>query len=135
MTTNQNQSTDYHTLTELRQRKAQLLEDIAKDDKRVKALWAQLFYRPKTNDTPSQRITNMITTGGGILDGLILGWKLYRKFGKKGSIRIFGRRFCVGGFLSNDHLYTYPFFSSLLRSLLGKNRMAGHDGLSYKTED
>ena len=26
-------------------------------------------------------------------DGLILGWKLYRKFGKKGSIRIFGRRF------------------------------------------
>ena len=35
----------------------------------------------------------MITTGGGILDGLILGWKLYRKFGKKGSIRIFGRRF------------------------------------------
>ena len=69
------------------------LEDIAKDDKRVKALWAQLFYRPKTNDTPSQRITNMITTGGGILDGLILGWKLYRKFGKKGSIRIFGRRF------------------------------------------
>lgn len=93
MTTNQNQSTDYHTLTELRQRKAQLLEDIAKDDKRIKALWAQLFYRPKTNDTPSQRITNMITTGGGILDGLILGWKLYRKFGKKGSIRIFGRRF------------------------------------------
>lgn len=93
MTTNQTPSPEYHTLTELRQRKAQLLEDIAKDDKRVKALWAQLFYRPKTTGTPSQRITNMITTGGGILDGLILGWKLYRKFGKKGSIRIFGRRF------------------------------------------
>ena len=130
MTTNQNQSTDYHTLTELRQRKAQLLEDIAKDDKRVKALWAQLFYRPKTNDTPSQRITNMITTGGGILDGLILGWKLYRKFGKKGQTLL-----ALGGFLSNDFLYTYPFSSSLLCSLLGKNRMAGHDGLSYKTED
>lgn len=93
MTTNQTPSPEYHTLTELRQRKTQLLDDIAKDDKRIKALWSQLFYRPMTTGTPSQRITNMITTGGGILDGLILGWKLYRKFGKKGSIRIFGRRF------------------------------------------
>ena len=129
MTTNQTPSPEYHTLTELRQRKTQLLDDIAKDDKRIKALWSQLFYRPKTTGTPSQRITNMITTGGGILDGLI------GSVARRGLSAFSADAFSVGEFLSNDFLYTYPFSSSLLRSLLGKNRMAGHDGLSCKTED
>lgn len=92
MTTSQNQSQEYHTLTELRQRKAQLLDDLAKDDKRIRSLWTKLCYRPKADASPSQRLTSMISTGGSILDGLILGWKLYRKFGKKGPIRIFGKR-------------------------------------------
>lgn len=88
------QSSDYHTLTELRQRKAQLLSDIAQDDKKIKTLWTQLFYRPKPTGTPSQRLTSLVGTGGSILDGLILGWKLYRRFGgKKLSFSLFGKRF------------------------------------------
>ena len=93
MTTAQTHNPDYQTLTELRQRNAQLLSDIAQDDKRIKALWSQLFYRPKAEGSPSQRLTSLLSTGGGILDGLILGWKLYRRFGKKGSFSLFGRRF------------------------------------------
>lgn len=86
------QASPYRTLDDLRQRKAQLASDIAQDDKRIKALWNTLFHAPKPAATPSQRFTGMINTGAGILDGLILGWKLYRKFGKKGSTGFFGKR-------------------------------------------
>ncbi len=85
-------NSEYHTLTELCQRKEQLREKMASDSKRIHSLWSKLTQPPKTNGSSSQRLSSIINTGGSILDGLILGWKLYRKFGKKGSIRIFGKR-------------------------------------------
>ena len=48
---------EYKSLNDIRLRKAQLLTDLTK------------------------RFSGLINTGAGVLDGLILGWKLYRKFG------------------------------------------------------
>lgn len=75
----------YKTIEEIKLRKAMLLKDIQKDDMRIKNLWSSLFSRPaalKSNASPSKRINSMMSTGAGVFDALILGWKLYRKFKK-----------------------------------------------------
>lgn len=75
----------YHTLDEIRLRKAQLLTDINKDNNRMGKLWNNVFHKPKDNATPTQRFSSVMNTGAGIVDSLILGWKLYRKFGGGGK--------------------------------------------------
>lgn len=76
---------DYRTLDEIRLRKAQLLTEITKDNARIKGLWDNLFHKPARKPTPSKRFSGLMTTGAGIVDGLLLGWKLYRKFNGKRS--------------------------------------------------
>jgi hypothetical protein len=87
--TNNIPPTEYRTLDEIRLRKAQLLTEIQKDSNKMQGLWDNLFHQPpKSQLTPTSRFAGMMKTGAGVLDGLILGWKLYRKFsanGKKSS--------------------------------------------------
>ena len=73
----------YKNLDEIRLRKSQLLTEITKDNNRMKGMWSDLFHKPKENVTPTSRFSGAVKTGAGVLDGLILGWKLYRKFGGK----------------------------------------------------
>ena len=74
--------TSYRNLDDIRRRKDELLTDITKDSTTMENLWTGLFHKPDNLvATPSSRLTGMMKTGVGILDGLILGWKLYRKFG------------------------------------------------------
>lgn len=77
----------YKSLEEIRTRKDSLKKEIRQDDKQIKGLWGDLFHKPEAMGvmTPSKRITGLMSTGAGVLDGLILGWKLYRKF--KGNKR------------------------------------------------
>lgn len=75
----------YRSLEEICLRKEMLLKDIQKDDQQIMQLWHGLFHKPvalRQNATPSKRIGSLMSTGAGILDGIILGWKLYRKFKK-----------------------------------------------------
>lgn len=75
----------YKSLEAISDRKDVLLKEIRKDEKQVRQLWNQLFAKPEPMSalTPSKRISTMMSTGAGVLDGVILGWKLYRKFWKK----------------------------------------------------
>ena len=75
----------YRSLDEIRDRKDLLLDDIRKDDQQIKALWGQLFAKPEPISalTPSKRISSLMATGAGVFDGILLGWKLYRKFKRK----------------------------------------------------
>ena len=75
----------FRSLEEIRLRKDMILRDIRKDDGQIRKLWGNLFSKPTTltASTPSRRISGLMSTGAGILDGLILGWKLYRKFSHK----------------------------------------------------
>ena len=61
----QTSSTSYKSLNEIRTRKETLHEDIRKADEQIRT---------------SKRIMGLLNAGTGIIDGLILGWKLYRKF-------------------------------------------------------
>ncbi len=72
----------FQSLTEIRMRKDKLLEGIQKDEGHIKSLWNGLFHQPSTHsfNIPSKRFSSIMSTGASVLDGLILGWKLYRKF-------------------------------------------------------
>lgn len=71
----------YHNLDEIRLRKAQLLTDIAKDSNQVEKLWNRLFHKQSGGkETPSKRLSGLVSTGASVFDAFMLGWKLYRKF-------------------------------------------------------
>lgn len=84
-TTNKRPTSTFRSLDEIRDRKDLLLTDIRKDDQQIKALWGQLFSRPEPISalTPSRRISSLMATSAGVFDGILLGWKLYRKFKRK----------------------------------------------------
>lgn len=78
--------TKYTSLSEIRERKQALLNNIRNDDSQMKALWDQLFGTSPsslTTNLPSKRFSGFLSTGAGVFDGIVLGWKLYRKFKKR----------------------------------------------------
>lgn len=87
-----NQKPQYHSLADIQERKDELLSGIRKDDERMRSIWSSLFSSPKASavSTPSKRLNTLMNTGAGLLDAVILGWKLYHKFGRNKSSR--GRR-------------------------------------------
>lgn len=73
----------YRSLADVRGRKEQLKRDLRDDEEKISHLWKELTRPSEAFDrsaTPSQRIMGLINTGGSLIDGAILGWKLYRKF-------------------------------------------------------
>ena len=72
----------FSSLAEIENYKEQLKRDIRKDEDRITTLWKDLFHKEEHRGpkTPVQRVMGMVNVGTGVLDGVILGWKLYRKF-------------------------------------------------------
>lgn len=73
----------YQSIEEIRQRKAALQKEIEADSAKIDEKWHSLFKKPEAlskSATPSQRISGIISSGAGVLDGILLVWKLYRKF-------------------------------------------------------
>ena len=85
---NDNPLQTYRSLEEIRMRKEMLRRELQKDNGQIKETWQGIFHSEKSN-TPSRRMSGFISTGAGVMDGIILGWKLYRKFyGGKNSKKI-----------------------------------------------
>lgn len=82
----------YTSLAEIQAYKAEVRKEIRKDEENIATLWHNLFHdeEEKYPATPAQKLSRMITIGGGVFDGLLLGWKLYRKF--KGTTSLFNRK-------------------------------------------
>lgn len=85
-------SSGYRTLSDIRLRKAQLQTELTRDTNRARGIWEGIVHPKKTAGKSRGKFSaaSLITTGAGVLDGALLAWKLYRKFGGKG-IRL-GRR-------------------------------------------
>ncbi len=75
---------DYSSLSDIMRRKAQLKGSLTANERRIGSLWKTLFQQDKSkaNQSPSMRLANVISTSAGLLDGALLGWKLYRRFVK-----------------------------------------------------
>ncbi len=75
----------YTTIEEIQLRKAMLLDEIHRDSNKLGNEWKSLFQKPDALNrkaTPAKRFNSLLSTGAGMLDAAILGWKLYRKFKK-----------------------------------------------------
>lgn len=74
----------YTTLRSIEERKAQLLKEIRKDNNQINKLRKQLFAKPTAlaNRKSKMNVQSLMSTGAGVFDGLLLIWKLYRKFKK-----------------------------------------------------
>ena len=73
----------YQSIEEIRLRKAALQKEIEADSAKIDEKWHSLFKKPEAlskSAPPSQRISGIISSGAGVLDGILLVWKLYRKF-------------------------------------------------------
>lgn len=73
----------YQSIEEIRLRKAALQKEIEADSAKIDEKWHSLFKKPEAmskSATPSQRISGIISSGVCVLDGILLVWKLYRKF-------------------------------------------------------
>lgn len=73
----------YNSLRDLKEYKDALNKKLKADEDEIKRLWNILFKPVKSGPkTPTQRIQSALSLGTGVVDGIILGWKLYRKFKK-----------------------------------------------------
>lgn len=82
----------FNDLADIRKYKDDVQTAIHKDEERIADLWHNLFApsdeaRP---NTPAKRVAHMLSMGTGIVDGVLLGWKLYRKY--KGATTFFSKR-------------------------------------------
>lgn len=91
MITEKTQST-FSSLREIRAYKENISKELQKDEENIAKLWNELFHNTDQNlpAKPVQHLSKVINISSGIIDGLLLGWKLYRKF--KGTTSIFKRK-------------------------------------------
>lgn len=80
MTTDNDIRTHYKSLDDISLRKAKLLDDIRKDQKKMGAMWNEMFRPRQKSRKKGMSLQSIMSTGMGVLDGALFAWKLYRKF-------------------------------------------------------
>lgn len=74
----------YTNLRDIRLRREYLLKEIRKEQKTMGQLRQSLFKKDKPAKGGRRfSLTTLLTAGGGLLDGALLAWKLYRRFKKR----------------------------------------------------
>lgn len=69
-----------NTLEDIAEYKARIKEEIKADERLIGQQWQSLFNADESKK--NNRWFNLLNTGMGMVDGAILGWKLYRQFKK-----------------------------------------------------
>ena len=74
----------YRSLDDIKMRKQELRRMLQRDNGEISQIWNGLLARPEVN-TPTNRIQGLMSKSIGIIDGALLGWKLYQRLkpGKK----------------------------------------------------
>ena len=73
----------YNSLEDIRLQKEMLQTDLHQNEQRIALLWKELLKPAEAfqkNASTSKRLIGLFNVGANILDGAILGWKLYKKF-------------------------------------------------------
>ena len=88
-----NNETTYNSLEDIQARREALAKEIDASEDKIADLWQTLFAKEEAPryETPSKRLQRLMSTGIGMFDAALLGWKLYRKFSGKTLIPRFRR--------------------------------------------
>lgn len=72
------------SLETLQMRKNELDTELQESEDKLSDIWNKMFHQPTEEEmaSPTQRAMSLISSSMGLIDGAILGWKLYKKFGK-----------------------------------------------------
>ena len=73
----------YNSLEDIRLQKEMLQTDLHQNEQQIALLWKELLKPTEAfqkNASTSKRLIGLFNVGANILDGAILGWKLYKKF-------------------------------------------------------
>ena len=73
----------YNSLEDIRLQKEMLQTDVHQNEQQIALLWKELLKPAEAfqkNASTSKRLIGLFNVGANILDGAILGWKLYKKF-------------------------------------------------------
>lgn len=74
---------NYASLLAIRARKTELRKQLEESGNEVHALWNEIFRPAQPNpQSPTERFMSFVGNSVGLIDGAILGWKLYRRFRK-----------------------------------------------------
>lgn len=72
--------------------KERLREQIDKEESQIANKWNELFHKEEAvSYGKTQRFARMLSLGTGMFDGMMLGWKLYRKY-QEGAFLFGGRK-------------------------------------------
>lgn len=89
--TNANGGRHFESLADIRAYKEQLHEQIKADEQSIAKKWDSLFNRNEpVPQNRAQKLMRMLNLGSGMIDGALLGWKLYRKY-QEGAF-LFGKK-------------------------------------------
>lgn len=71
----------FASLEKINRSKESLLKDIRKDQSQIRFLWNKILRQYKSDGkAATTKIGDALRKGSGVVDGLALGWKLYRKY-------------------------------------------------------
>lgn len=72
--------------------KQQLQTELDTSEERIATIWGAMFRQPTAEElnSPTKRIMATISSASALIDGALLGWKLYRRLG--GAISLFNRK-------------------------------------------
>ena len=72
---------EFRSLSDIVAYKQQLHEKIDKDEETIASKWNDLFHKEETMPQgKAQKFAKMLSLGTTMFDGMMLGWKLYRKY-------------------------------------------------------
>jgi hypothetical protein len=72
--------------------KEQLRGELDIREERVADIWQEMFRQPTQEElnSPTKRLVSTIASASALIDGALLGWKLYRRLG--GTVSLFRKK-------------------------------------------
>lgn len=71
----------FKSLDDIDRRKCELLKSIRKDQKEISKYWNEIFKpQQKRSKQKGFKLSTLLNSSVGVIDGALFAWKLYRKF-------------------------------------------------------
>lgn len=75
------EGTQISTIAQLKAQQEIVRAQLRTEQKEMRRQWDRLFRKgSKSPKTPTQRVLGFVAKGSTLFDGVVLGWKLYKKF-------------------------------------------------------
>ena len=75
------------SLKTLQDRRASVKQEIAAKEDGLRKLWNGVFHKQPESLTqslsPTRRALSLLSSSTAVIDGMLLGWKLYRRLGRR----------------------------------------------------